>query len=319
MTVEPSSRAVTTVTGALTAERRLQQIALSIQGRLKITAEQVWLIGRLLAEAKVLIGHGQWEHWLTEQRERGYFNISPRSAQNYIRLSERLTAEEIAIVAVLGPTLLYRLTAKSADPAELDDLIDRLKRGEALDETPTLDSLSAYVSEHVPQLAARIEQGDLGVKAAYKLAKAVESVPPAVREVALVHQVSDPAVVPILAKVAEVTPLAFAELAASGCLQGSSDPIPLAEANSRDIQDFYTETRFHNALEQWAEQRTVICQGRDVLLINAKGANEHTRIGFYVQSDEDLLSALENVRRQPGRLRVTVTFIAEERDDHATD
>ena len=63
----------------------LEEIAIAVRGRMIGIREDVIAIGRDLLRAKALLEYGQWMPWL-----RAEFNMTSRTAENYMNLAERL-------------------------------------------------------------------------------------------------------------------------------------------------------------------------------------------------------------------------------------
>jgi hypothetical protein len=65
--------------------------------------------GRDLIRMKKALGHGAFGAWITAE-----FNMSERTAHNYMRAAEAFDGDKSAIVALLPPSTVYALAAKSA-------------------------------------------------------------------------------------------------------------------------------------------------------------------------------------------------------------
>jgi hypothetical protein len=100
--------------------------AASIRQEVKSTVEAVYQIGVDLYGAKLRLGHGQFIEWV--EAECGF---SLRTAQNYVRASA-FAADKFATVANLPPATVYRLSAKSAPPEVVKDVLARAARGESI-------------------------------------------------------------------------------------------------------------------------------------------------------------------------------------------
>ena len=86
---------------------QVMEAARDIKPRLKSLAREIFMIGRRLNEAKAVLPHGEWQSWLQEE-----FNLSVRSAQNFMAVDNRLSGKN-ANFAFLDPSALYLLAAPS--------------------------------------------------------------------------------------------------------------------------------------------------------------------------------------------------------------
>jgi hypothetical protein len=99
----------------------LQKLAVAIRAR---GAETIIAIGFDLIQAKTALGHGKFGAWLDAE-----FGWSERTAQNYMRAAEVFGVKS-ETVAVLPPTVVYRLAAPSTPPAVREQIIVRVEAGE---------------------------------------------------------------------------------------------------------------------------------------------------------------------------------------------
>jgi hypothetical protein len=97
--------------------------AASIRQEVKSTMEAVYQIGVDLYGAKLKLRHGQFIEWV--ESECGF---SLRTAENYVRASA-LAAGKFATVANLPPATVYRLSAKSAPPKVVEEVLARTASG----------------------------------------------------------------------------------------------------------------------------------------------------------------------------------------------
>jgi Protein of unknown function (DUF3102) len=113
----------------------LRRRATSIRQGIKSTVEAICDIGVQLCGAKQMLGHGQFVQWV--ELECGF---SIRSAQNYIRASV-FAADKYATVALLPPATVYRLSAKSAPPDVVAEVLARAANGERVSDVEVIRML----------------------------------------------------------------------------------------------------------------------------------------------------------------------------------
>jgi Protein of unknown function (DUF3102) len=106
----------------------LRRRAASIRQGVKSTMEAISEIGGSLCGAKQMLGHGQFIRWRGSE-----CGFSLRTAENYIRASA-FAADKFATVANLPPATVYRLSAKSAPPEIVKEVLARAASGERISE-----------------------------------------------------------------------------------------------------------------------------------------------------------------------------------------
>lgn len=106
------------------ARGRVMDAARDIKPRLKSLAREIFTIGRHLNTAKSLMPHGEWQNWLQEE-----FNLSARSAQNFMAVDNRLSGKN-AKFAFLDPSALYLLAAPSTPEEAVTAVEDQLSGGQ---------------------------------------------------------------------------------------------------------------------------------------------------------------------------------------------
>jgi hypothetical protein len=91
------------------------------------------------------------------------------------------------------------------------------------------------------------------VEDAGKTAKYLDLVSDRVANISTFHRV-DPDIIPALTRIEKQLPEVFDEIEAAGCVyDAEGDPVPLAEANKRDVVDYIEHTRFETKMRKRAE------------------------------------------------------------------
>jgi hypothetical protein len=107
---------------------KLQQQAERIRQRIGKTTEAIIEIGRDLLAVKQSLGHGHFVTWVETE-----VGISKRTAQVYMAAARFADGNgKSAIVALLPPTTLHRLTAKSAPEEVVDAVLSRVEAGQVV-------------------------------------------------------------------------------------------------------------------------------------------------------------------------------------------
>jgi hypothetical protein len=89
-------------------------------------------VGRELIQAKVQIGHGDFECWVETAA-----HISIRAAQNYMAVARFADAEgKSATIALFAPSTAYRLVSKSTPPEIRAEVLERAESGDIVPDTP---------------------------------------------------------------------------------------------------------------------------------------------------------------------------------------
>ena len=106
-------------------EKQLKKLTASLQERMSNTVLNMIQIGVELNEAKALLAHGQFGHWLEES-----FDMSVPSANRFMRVAKQL-GDVSEQASKLSQRTLYLLTSKEAKYI-LEDAKKKLKAGEQL-------------------------------------------------------------------------------------------------------------------------------------------------------------------------------------------
>lgn len=132
-------------------EHDLREIATAIRGRLNGIRENMISIGRDLHRAKALVTHGQWMPWL-----RAEFDMTARTAENYMNLTERL-GDRFETVSNLRLGTIYRIVSRSTPDDVLDAVIARATSEAGLTDADAIAMVAASSPARQPKLAARTE------------------------------------------------------------------------------------------------------------------------------------------------------------------
>jgi Protein of unknown function (DUF3102) len=106
-----------------TTATSLRKQAAKIREGVKATTAAIIEVGRDLIAAKQNLEHNQFCEWVEAECV-----FSVRSAQNYMRAAEFAEGKN-ATVAFLQPATVYKLSAKSAPPAVVQEVIERAASG----------------------------------------------------------------------------------------------------------------------------------------------------------------------------------------------
>jgi len=131
----------------------LRKRAASIRQAVKLTMEAVYQIGVDLCGAKLKLRHGQFIEWV--ESECGF---SLRAAQNYVRASV-FAADKFATVANLSPATVYRLSAKSAPPEVVKEVLARAARGERVSHAEVMRMFLAAKRPEAPGCEGTQDKG----------------------------------------------------------------------------------------------------------------------------------------------------------------
>ena len=99
---------LTTTTAAEPAT--LEQLTLEVKFYLGQTAQNIIEVGKRLAQAKELVPHGEWQHWLQDN-----FQLSYRTAAKFMQCTERFS--NVPTSAGLQSSQMFELLALPADEA----------------------------------------------------------------------------------------------------------------------------------------------------------------------------------------------------------
>lgn len=104
----------------------VRRSALVIKPRLKRAAEDIFVIGKELNAAKVLLPHGEYTKWLDVE-----FGLSDRMAQRFVNVYERLGFKSDKL-SDLPPSTLYLLAAPSTPDEAIKAVEQQLDAGERI-------------------------------------------------------------------------------------------------------------------------------------------------------------------------------------------
>lgn len=130
-------------------EHDLHEIAKAIRGRLNGIRENMIAIGRDLHRAKALVAHGQWMPWL-----RAEFDMTSRTAENYMNLTERL-GDRFETVSNLRLRTIYRIVSRSTPNDVLDAVIARATSEAGLTDADAIAMVAASRPARQLTLAAQ--------------------------------------------------------------------------------------------------------------------------------------------------------------------
>ena len=135
---------------ALESEQRLvvQQWTGEIKERLQHSAQDIWEVGKRLAEVRGCLKYGQFDSWLKAE-----FGWSRRTAYNFINVYE--TFQERAKLAQLNiaTSALYLLAAPSTPPEVRDGFLNRAKEGKKVTHKELSQTLKQKPSSPLSQQA----------------------------------------------------------------------------------------------------------------------------------------------------------------------
>lgn len=281
---------------------RLSAITLDIKSRMKRSAEDIFIIGKHLCEAKALLGHGNFLPWLEANFENQY-GLSESTAGRYMRVYKKFKNAKLPDVEA---SVLYLLAEKSTPESAVDEITSNpnIGHGEAqavITEHRQAEIMKDYVQQNAPiPLRDRLNSGELGVKQAYQLTRALEDAPEAIRQDVINLRVSDPEVIPVLARIKEKDSEKYHEIVVSKHFQGAGDPIPVDKANVRDAEDFYKEFRFEHHMQNWMENRPERWIDTEARAYTRDIAMDLHIVAFVV--DEDTYNSMRDMLGREGRL-----------------
>jgi hypothetical protein len=105
----------------------LAEIAEKIRARQRKTAEDLIDTGRELIETRDMLGHGKWGVWLDEELGWDY-----RTAIRHMRVAQLAEKVGFAKLANLLPSILYMLTEPKTPNGALNDVLERVEKGERI-------------------------------------------------------------------------------------------------------------------------------------------------------------------------------------------
>jgi Protein of unknown function (DUF3102) len=113
----------------------LRKQAARIREGVKTTTAAIIEVGRDLIAAKQDLEHSQFCEWVEAECV-----FSMRSAQNYMRAAEFAEGKN-ATIAFLQPATVYKLSAKSAPPEVVQEVIDRAAKGKVISDRDVIAAL----------------------------------------------------------------------------------------------------------------------------------------------------------------------------------
>jgi hypothetical protein len=114
----------------------LRKQAARIREGVKATTAAIIEVGRDLIAAKQDLEHSQFCEWVEAECV-----FSVRSAQNYMRAAEFAEGKN-ATIAFLQPATVYKLSAKSAPPEVVQEVIDRAAKGKVISDRDVIAALN---------------------------------------------------------------------------------------------------------------------------------------------------------------------------------
>ena len=217
------------------SEVELAQHAENIRTALGASVQNAIVAGLELEEAKSKIPHGQWGNWLHKE-----LGMNPRTARRFIRSAIRvkkyLPSGDVG--KLLGSkSALYRLSEKNVPEEAMEQAVETMQGG-------------TYLTMNLAEGIIR------AIEDAGQTAKYLDVVNDRVGAVATFHKV-DPEVIPALSRIQREMPDTFDEIEASGCVYDvEGEPIPLEDANKRDVEDYVAHSRFETKMRKNAGNPT---------------------------------------------------------------
>jgi Protein of unknown function (DUF3102) len=115
----------------------LREQANRIRTRIGKATQDLIDIGRdLLAAKKHLLDHGEFIKWVESE-----VGIARRTAQAYMAIA-KLADDKGAAIALLPPTTVHRLAAKSAPPEVVSEVVAKAKSGDVLPDRTVFEMIS---------------------------------------------------------------------------------------------------------------------------------------------------------------------------------
>jgi hypothetical protein len=115
----------------------LREQATRIRTRIGKATQDLIDIGRdLLAAKKHLLDHGEFIKWVESE-----VGIARRTAQAYMAIA-KLADDKGAAIALLPPTTVHRLAAKSAPPEVVSEVVAKARSGDVLPDRTVFEMIS---------------------------------------------------------------------------------------------------------------------------------------------------------------------------------
>lgn len=130
--------------------KTLEQLAAKIRQHATMTTKAILEIGASLVKVKRQLSHGAFAEWVAVE-----CGFSMRWAQNYMRAAA-FVAGKSATVALLAPATIYRLSAKSASPVIVADVVKRMEAGHIPTELEVAALFARSNSQRTRQITERI-------------------------------------------------------------------------------------------------------------------------------------------------------------------
>jgi len=233
-------------TAIVIAPDRLRIIEQEITERIRRSAMDIYEIGIRLQEVKDGLEHGEFLDWLD-----AHFSWSESTAENLMKVARRFD-QQFLIDNPMPSTVLYMLASESTPESSIGAAVDAFQSGVQLtrEQTQKIITAGKFVDKKAPDsIKSRVAAGEISLIDAADVTQKIQDAPEPVAQVAIRYAIDDPDVIVALAKVLEALPDLFSEIAATGYLQGSADPIAICDANARDIRAALGEARFEHHLE----------------------------------------------------------------------
>jgi hypothetical protein len=222
-----SHQLVTVESSAIATPEWLEKMAGEIRANLGQAAYNTYLAGLGLRKVRAEVEHGAFGAWVERS-----FPFSRKTAYQFISVSEFLddrVPRDIIPKLTASTSVIDTLTRNDLPEDIRSDMTTRLIEGKRL----TVDMIkgaaeSAARSERRTEYLADVDG----------------------RVAALAERVDlDPEVIPVLDEILHREPDTFDEIEASGCIEDAAgEPIPLDEANKRDVRSFIDHTRFERRM-----------------------------------------------------------------------
>ncbi len=240
-------------------EKVLAEASQTIKVESSRTIDSILRIGAELWKVKETVPHGHFKAWVQHE-----FQWSYDHARNLMNIYYRfghlgLDAGKVGETrpVEVSTTVLAALAAPSTSDLIRNDFIEALGEGHA--PTPAdiaLAKAKEYVTLHgSPAIQQRVNEGSLAPLTAERLIRNLAHATPRISALVDRHSVSDPALIPILSRMEDRKSRSLNEIEVTGHLQGSEEPVPLSDANSRDLLDYLMEARWHHVQDSYTAIR----------------------------------------------------------------
>jgi len=291
-------------------ESILETLRDDIRIELKQTAEYIVRTGLKLLQARSITRHGSWLRWLDKS-----FGMSSSTADRYMSVARRFADDGERIQGVPISILEALSESPSAAVSEVLDMFESGEKPNGHQVEVIIDqhqegvrALAQYIEDKGPHwLKEQVIRQEIGARPAYSILKAIEGTTGDVQIAAMAHGITDPSVLPLLARYAENEPDELATIVRTGMVYWDSEakpphePVPLGYITPGELREAY------NSIRQ--ERRAVDFQAdAPVRHVDTRGFVHSvftTEDGDHLVTfrvDEASMRKLETLKDQPKRL-----------------